>query len=185
VEEELEKPLREVVREQERERLERMLDPRIETHSETPSCRRASGGAAERHAQDSDATLPCIAIWASCSVMRSGSAAQDSRADGFLARLFFPSGWRLGDGRRSLDRAGSSSLPATRTRCTTSSLRLSAMITSCGSSSTAEEIPGAIPNGSVGVFGGSDLPLCQCPSSAAEGRVVLTPDAHAAGRTEP
>jgi len=116
--------------------------------------------------------------------MPSGSAAQDSRADGFLARLFFPSGWRLGDGRRSLDRAGSWSLPATRTRCTTSSLRLSAMIASCGSSSTAEEIPGAIPNGSVGVFGGADLPLCQYPSSAAEGRIVFTLAADAAvGRT--
>src|SRR6266849_11019312 len=71
-------------------------------------------------------------------------------------------GCRPGDGRRTLDRAGSSSLPATRTRCTTSSLPLSAMITSCGSSSTAEEIPDAIPNGSVGVFGGADLPLCHC-----------------------
>jgi hypothetical protein len=129
---------------------------------------------AECHAQDTDVTLPCITIWTRCFVMRSGSAAWDSRAYGFLARLFFPSGWRLGDGRRSLDRAGSSSLPATRTRYTTSSLRLSAMTTSCGSSSTAEEIPGAIPNGSVGVFGGADLPLCQCPSSAAEGRVVFT-----------
>lgn len=107
-------------------------------------------------------------------------AARDNRADCFLARVFCLLGCRPGDGGRSLDRAGSSSLPATRTGCTTSSLRLSAMITSCGSSSTAEEISGAIPNGSAGVFEGAGLPLCPYPSRAAEGRIVLTLDAHAA-----
>jgi hypothetical protein len=131
-----------------------------------------------RKAADTDAALPRIATWARCSVMR--VTAQDNRADGFLARVFFLSGCRPRDGRRSLDRAGSSSLPATRTKYTTNSLRLSAMITSCGSSSTAEEISGAIPNGSAGVFEGAGLPLCPYPSRAAEGRIVLTLDAHAA-----